>query len=44
MGESIGAEMAVRSYHHLLQYGNAMVRRAVPLGIAMLYMSNPDYR
>merc|ERR1719329_1666273 len=43
MGEGIGSEMAVRSFHHLLQYGNAMVRRAVPLALAMLYISNPDY-
>lgn len=44
MGENIGSQMAIRSFNHLLQYGDKSVRRAVPLGIAMLHISNPDYR
>ncbi|KAJ0404772.1 hypothetical protein P43SY_005596 [Pythium insidiosum] len=43
MGESIGTEMAMRSFDHLLQYGEVAVRRAVPLAIALLSISNPEY-
>jgi len=41
MGEEIGVEMAQRSFDHLLQYGEPVVRRAVPLGLGLLYLSNP---
>jgi len=41
MGEEIGSEMATRSFNHLLQYGDPVVRRVVPLSIAMLHLSNP---
>jgi 26S proteasome regulatory subunit N1 len=30
MGENVGSEMAMRSFDHLLQYGELGVRRAVP--------------
>lgn len=43
MGESIGSEMAMRSFDHLLQYGEVAVRRAVPLAFALLSISNPEY-
>lgn len=43
MGESIGSEMAMRSFDHLLQYGEVAVRRAVPLAFALLSVSNPEY-
>jgi 26S proteasome regulatory subunit N1 len=43
MGENIGSEMAMRSFDHLLQYGEVGVRRAVPLALAMLSVSNPEY-
>lgn len=43
MGEEVGAEMALRSFEHLLQYCEAPVRRAVPLALALLFLSHPDY-
>ena len=36
MGEELGAEMAQRSFEHLMQYGEPAVRRAVPLAIGLL--------
>eukprot|EP00123_Amoebidium_parasiticum_P014745 comp22625_c0_seq1/m.34770 comp22625_c0_seq1/g.34770 ORF comp22625_c0_seq1/g.34770 comp22625_c0_seq1/m.34770 type:complete len:874 (-) comp22625_c0_seq1:42-2663(-) len=41
MGEEIGAEMALRSFNHLLQYGEEGIRRAVPLALGLLCASNP---
>eukprot|EP01137_Pigoraptor_chileana_P004075 Opistho-2@45258 len=41
MGEEIGAEMSLRSFNHLLQYGEPVIRRNVPLALAMLCPSNP---
>jgi len=41
MGEEVGAEMSSRSFEHMLQYGEVNLRRVVPLGTAMLHMSNP---
>ncbi|CCI41176.1 unnamed protein product [Albugo candida] len=43
MGEAIGTEMAMRSFDHLLQYGELAVRRAVPFALALLSISNPEY-
>jgi len=43
MGESVGREMAERTYQHLLQYGDLAVRRAVPLAIALAHVSHPDF-
>lgn len=43
MGESIGSTMAIRAFDHLLQYGELPVRRAVPLALALLNISNPEY-
>ena len=43
LGEEVGAEMALRSFDHLLHYGELPIRRAVPLGFALLNVSNPDY-
>lgn len=42
-GEEIGTEMTLRTFDHLLQYGELPVRRVVPLAIALLYISNPEY-
>eukprot|EP00818_Percolomonas_sp_WS_P003022 CAMPEP_0117448368 /NCGR_PEP_ID=MMETSP0759-20121206/7362_1 /TAXON_ID=63605 /ORGANISM="Percolomonas cosmopolitus, Strain WS" /LENGTH=881 /DNA_ID=CAMNT_0005240747 /DNA_START=72 /DNA_END=2717 /DNA_ORIENTATION=+ len=44
MGESIGNEMLLRIFDHLLRFGNMTVKRAVPLAIALLYVSNPLVR
>jgi 26S proteasome regulatory subunit N1 len=43
IGEDIGTEMSLRTFDHLLHYGGLAVRRVVPLAIALLYVSNPDY-
>jgi len=42
-GEEIGAEMVLRTFDHLLHYGEPAVRRAVPLALALLRISCPDY-
>eukprot|EP00743_Colponemidia_sp_Colp-15_P001196 GILK01001314.1.p1 GENE.GILK01001314.1~~GILK01001314.1.p1 ORF type:complete len:882 (-),score=172.35 GILK01001314.1:53-2698(-) len=41
MGEDIGADMCLRSMDHLLQYGELPIRRAVPLSLGLLSVSNP---
>lgn len=41
MGEEIGSEMSLRGLEHLLQYGDLPMRRAVPLALALLHISNP---
>ena len=41
MGEELGSDMAVRAYDHLIQYGDAAVKKAVPLAFALLHTSNP---
>ena len=43
IGEEVGTEMTLRTFEHLLHYGELPVRRTVPLAIALLYVSNPDY-
>eukprot|EP00045_Choanoeca_perplexa_P012108 m.130781 g.130781 ORF g.130781 m.130781 type:complete len:893 (+) comp15889_c0_seq1:159-2837(+) len=42
MGEELSVDMALRSMRHLLQYGEPVIRRAVPVALAMLCVSNPD--
>eukprot|EP00730_Choanoeca_flexa_P015053 TRINITY_DN6813_c0_g1_i1.p1 TRINITY_DN6813_c0_g1~~TRINITY_DN6813_c0_g1_i1.p1 ORF type:complete len:889 (+),score=302.50 TRINITY_DN6813_c0_g1_i1:154-2820(+) len=42
MGEDISVDMALRSMNHLLQYGEPVIRRAVPVAMALLCVSNPD--
>ena len=41
MSEDIGGEMLLRSFEHLLQYGEPCVRKAVPLAVALLCVSQP---
>ncbi len=41
--DDVGKAMILRTYQHLLQYGNAHVRRAVPLAMALSHVSNPEY-
>jgi 26S proteasome regulatory subunit N1 len=43
MGEEVGTEMTLRTFEHLLHYGEMPIRRAVPLALALLYISNPEY-
>ena len=42
MGENIGSEMVLRMFEHLLQYGEQNIKRAVPLAIALMNVSNPQ--
>lgn len=42
MSEEIGAEMVLRTFDHLLQYGELVIRRAVPLALGFLCVGNPD--
>ena len=42
MALELGAEMVVHSLEHLLQYGKQNIRRAVPLALGMLCISNPN--
>lgn len=41
MGEELGSEMAIRTFGHLLQYGDPVIRRVVPLAIGLLSISYP---
>lgn len=42
MGEELGSEMSLRAFGHLMQYGDPAVRRAVPLALGLLSISNPE--
>lgn len=41
MGEDLGSEMSVRTFGHLLQYGDPVIRRVVPLAVGLLSVSDP---
>ncbi|KRT80458.1 hypothetical protein AMK59_7583 [Oryctes borbonicus] len=41
MGEDIGSEMAFRTFGHLLRYCEPSIRRAVPLALGLISVSNP---
>ena len=41
MGENLGSDMVTRCFYHMMQYADLPVRRAVPLGLALLAISNP---
>lgn len=43
MGEDVGSEMALRTFDHLLHYCELPIKRAVPLSLAALNISNPDF-
>jgi 26S proteasome regulatory subunit N1 len=43
MGEDTGAEMALRTFDHLLHYCELPIKRAVPLALAILHVSNPEF-
>lgn len=43
MGEDVGIEMALRTFDHLLHYCELPIKRAVPLALAVLHISNPDF-
>ena len=39
IGEEMGSEMLLRSFNHFQQFGNASVKKAVPLAMALLNLS-----
>lgn len=41
MNEEIGAEMTLRTFGHLLHYGDPVIKRAVPLALGLISLSNP---
>lgn len=41
MNEEIGAEMALRTFGHLLHYGEPVIKRTVPLALGLVSLSNP---
>lgn len=43
MGEDVGAEMALRAFDHLLHYCEPPIKRAIPLALAILHVSNPEF-
>jgi 26S proteasome regulatory subunit N1 len=43
LGEDMGVEMTLRTFEHLLHYGELPIRKVVPLAIGLLYISNPEY-
>ncbi|KAK7046680.1 26S proteasome regulatory subunit RPN1 [Favolaschia claudopus] len=42
MGEDVGAEMSLRQFHHLMHYGEPVIRKSVPLAIGLVSVSNPQ--
>uniref|UniRef100_A0A8R1DTU9 26S proteasome non-ATPase regulatory subunit 2 n=1 Tax=Caenorhabditis japonica TaxID=281687 RepID=A0A8R1DTU9_CAEJA len=42
MGDDVGAQMALRMFGHLIRYGEPVIRRAVPLALSLLSVSNPQ--
>lgn len=40
LAEDISCDMAFRTFNHLLRYGEPMVKRAVPLALALISVSN----
>jgi 26S proteasome regulatory subunit N1 len=41
-GEEIGQDMALRTMNHLLQYGEPIIKRTVPIAVGLLRISNPE--
>jgi len=44
MGEEVGQEMVLRQFAHLMHYGEANIRKAVPLAMGLLSPSNPQMK
>ncbi|VVT56450.1 uncharacterized protein SAPINGB_P005064 [Magnusiomyces paraingens] len=44
MGEEIGQEMVLRHFSHLMHYGEAHIRRSVPLAMGLVSASNPEMK
>lgn len=43
LGEDLSISLAGRMADHLLQYGDPAVRRGVPLALALVHLSDPEY-
>merc|ERR1711871_430588 len=43
MGEDVSSTMALRTFDHILQYGERHTRIAIPLALALLSVSKPEY-
>lgn len=41
MTEEIGKEMAMRTFSHMMHYGDSVIKKSVPLAIGLLYASHP---
>jgi len=44
MGEDVGTDMAFRMFGHLLRFGEAPIKRAIPLALGLCYASNPQLK
>ncbi|GAM85056.1 hypothetical protein ANO11243_030590 [Dothideomycetidae sp. 11243] len=44
MGEDVGQEMTLRHFGHLMHYGEANIRKAVPLAMGLISPSNPQMK
>lgn len=44
MGEEVGQDMILRHFSHLMHYGEANIRRAVPLAMGLVSPSNPQMK
>ena len=44
MGEETGQEMVLRQFGHLMHYGEANIRKAVPLAMGLISPSNPQMK
>lgn len=44
MGEDVGQEMVLRTFGHLMHYGEANIRKAVPLALGLISPSNPQMK
>ena len=44
MGEDIGADMILRTFERMMHYGEANIRKAVPLALGLVSPSNPQMK
>lgn len=44
MGESIGLDMSLRHFSHLMHYGNPLIKRTVPLAMGLVSCGNPQMK
>ncbi|KAH6635297.1 armadillo-type protein [Chaetomium sp. MPI-SDFR-AT-0129] len=44
MGEDVGQDMVLRHFGHLMHYGEANIRKAVPLAMSLISPSNPQMK